>query len=143
VTFTYPEGATPLDDLSGLKVPWVVTLDDLNQVEAENIARAANKHLLRARGLPRTWFQRAKLLQIHREMFCDVWEWAGKFRTTQTAPGIAPYQIGSSLEQLCQDVRAWCLDPVCYLNSGLIAIFGAYLATIAPWQGGKPLPASR
>lgn len=35
--FSEPEGATPLDDISGLKVPWVNNRSDLNRVEAENI----------------------------------------------------------------------------------------------------------
>lgn len=46
MTFSYPEGATPLDDISGLKPSWVQTLEDLNQVEAENIFEAAGRHLL-------------------------------------------------------------------------------------------------
>jgi hypothetical protein len=31
--FTYPEGATPLDDISGLKPAWVKTQEDLNNIK--------------------------------------------------------------------------------------------------------------
>jgi fido (protein-threonine AMPylation protein) len=41
-------------------------------------------------------------------MFHDVWDWAGKFRTTQTCPGIKPYQIYGALTHLCNDVLYWC-----------------------------------
>lgn len=106
--FTYPEGATPLDDISDLKPTWVKTQEDLNNVEAENISSAASKYLLRPVGSPKQWFNILFLQKIHYEMFHDVWEWAGKFRTTQTCPGIKPYQIYGALTHLCDDVLYWC-----------------------------------
>ena len=72
--FIYPEGATPLDDISGLKVLWVKTQEDLNRVEAENISIAANKYLLKSIGLPSHWFNISTLKQIHKDMFHEVWE---------------------------------------------------------------------
>ena len=38
----FPEGATPIDDCSGLIPVWVHHLNDLNRVEAENILNAQN-----------------------------------------------------------------------------------------------------
>ncbi|MFZ0564831.1 MAG: mobile mystery protein B [Chlamydiales bacterium] len=106
--FSYPEGATPIDDISGLKLSWVTTLQDLNIVEAENISFALSKYLLRLIDLPQHWFKLSTLKKIHRDMLGDVWEWAGKFRTTQTSIGIEPYQIPCALEKLCADVQFWC-----------------------------------
>jgi Fic-DOC domain mobile mystery protein B len=106
--FFYPEDATPLDDISGLKPTWVKTQEDLNDVEAENISNATSKYLLKSVGLPQQWFNVSFLQKIHYDMFCDVWEWAGKFRTTQTCPGIKPYQIHGALANLCEDARYWC-----------------------------------
>lgn len=106
--FTYPEGATPLDDISGLKPTWVKTQEDLNNVEAENISSAASKYLLKSVGPAQQWFNIPFLQKIHYDMFHDVWEWAGKFRTTQTCPGIKPHQIYGALSQLCDDVLYWC-----------------------------------
>lgn len=106
--FTYPEGATPLDDISGLKPAWVKTQEDLNNIEAENISNAASKYLLRPVGPPQQWFNVLFLQKIHYDMFHDVWDWAGKFRTTQTCPGIKPYQIYGALAHLCDDVLYWC-----------------------------------
>ena len=54
--FHYAEGATSIDDISGLKIPWVKTIEDLNKVEAENISIAVSQYLLRTIGLPQNWF---------------------------------------------------------------------------------------
>lgn len=105
--FSYPEGATPIDDLSGLKPAWVKTQEDLNNVEAENIASATTKYLLKSVSHPKTWFNIPFLQNIHYEMFNDVWEWAGQFRKTQTCPGIKPHQIYLALTHLCDDVQYW------------------------------------
>lgn len=106
--FTYPEGATPLDDISGLKPAWVKTQEDLNNIEAENISNAVSKYLLRPVAPPQQWFNVLFLQKIHYDMFHDVWDWAGKFRTTQTCPGIKPYQIYGAFAHLCDDVLYWC-----------------------------------
>lgn len=106
--FSFPEGATPIDDITGLKIPWVQTLEDLSQVEAENIATATSKYLLGSVSQPQNWFNRRFLQKVHQEMFCDVWDWAGSFRHTQTIPGIEAYRISGALETLCLDVKYWC-----------------------------------
>jgi hypothetical protein len=54
--FTYPEGATPLDDISGLKPAWIKTQEDLNNIEAENISNATSKYLLKTVRPPQQWF---------------------------------------------------------------------------------------
>lgn len=108
--FSTPEGATPIDDISGLKLTWVKTQEDLNHVEVENIATAASKYLLKSVSAPQEWFNIPFLQKIHNEMFGDVWDWAGKFRTTQTCPGINPSQIQQALAQLCGDVMFWCIE---------------------------------
>lgn len=105
--FYYPEAATPIEDLSDLKLNWIQTQKELNQVESENILAAMRKYLLKAVGPPDKWFNVVTLNKIHHAMFCDVWTWAGKFRTTQTSIGIKPYQIVEALENLCQDVKYW------------------------------------
>ena len=108
--FSTPEGATPIDDISGLKLTWVKTQEDLNHVEVENISAAAGKYLLKSVSAPQEWFNTPFLQKIHRDMFSDVWEWAGKFRTTQTCPGINPHQIQHALAYLCDDVMFWCTE---------------------------------
>lgn len=107
---SYPEGATPIDDLSDLKPAWVKIQEDLNNVEAENIAAASSKYLLKSVSHPPKWFNIPFLQKIHYDMFHDVWQWAGQFRKTQTCPGIKPHQIYLALVDLCDDVHYWCQE---------------------------------
>ncbi len=108
--FEYPVGATPLDDISGLKLSWVQTHDDLNRAETESIFSAVDKYLLKGVGAAQTWFNIVTLKKIHYDMFADVWDWAGQFRSTQTIPGVRAYLIPSALETLCSDVQFWCSE---------------------------------
>lgn len=107
IKFEYPNGATRLDDISGLKLSWVKTQSQLNRVEAENISYAIGKYLLKPIKSPLKWFNIPILKKIHKDMFMDVWDWAGAFRTTQTVPGVKPYQILWALKDLCDDVLCW------------------------------------
>ena len=110
VKFSYAEGATPINDISDLKPNWVKTQDDLNLVEAESIFNATGKYLMKSIEAPQKWFNIPMLQKIHHEMFFKVWDWAGKFRTTQTIPGIEPYRIPEALRNLCDDVIFWCTE---------------------------------
>lgn len=66
-------GETPIDDISRLKVKFITTRSELNKVEAENIRKAVVKYLA-AKPTPRMApFDVAWVLQLHREMFGDVW----------------------------------------------------------------------
>ena len=82
--FLFPEHATPLDDVSYLKLPWVHNLKDLNRAEAENISQAQKKYLQKPVGDPSKWFHLSYLKKIHLSMFGNVWEWAGKWRISST-----------------------------------------------------------
>ncbi len=110
--FDYPEGATPIDDISGLIPDWVRTQEDLNLVEAENISQAVRKYLTGRISLPHKWFTVSFLKQIHYDMLGEVWDWAGNFRVTNTIPGVTSYRIRSDLESLCAEVLFWSSDAV-------------------------------
>ncbi|MCK5614544.1 mobile mystery protein B [Candidatus Pacearchaeota archaeon] len=112
VKFDYPRGATPIDDISGLIPEWVRTQQDLNLVEAENISQAARKYLSGNIGLPQKWFTVRFLQKVHLNMLGEVWDWAGRFRTTNTIPGVVPYRIRSDLEGLCAEVSYWSSNAV-------------------------------
>lgn len=135
--FSYAEGATPIDDLSGLIPNWVKTQDDLNQVEAENIFHATGKYLMKPVASPESWFNIPTLKKIHYEMFFDVWNWAGKFRTTHTIPGIEPYQITEALKNLCDDVQFWCTQNNDLIHIEQAAIIHHRLVFIHPYLNGN------
>ena len=87
-----PEDATPLndEDLAGLIPTTISTRADLNWAEALNIRSCLRKYRT-------TEFDLSELLDdlfirsLHRDMFSEVWEWAGKYRLLETS--IEPTQI--------------------------------------------------
>jgi fido (protein-threonine AMPylation protein) len=44
---------------------------------------------------------------LHKQMFGDVWRWAGTFRTTERNIGVQAYRIGMELAGLLGDSRYW------------------------------------
>ena len=105
--FNVPEGATPINDSSFLKLAWVQNQGDLNRAEAENIASAQKKYLKKASLKSINWFNPESLQNVHKEMFGTVWDWAGKFRKEVTSIGVKPYMIHSRLIDLCDEVNYW------------------------------------
>lgn len=73
-----PQGATPLNDTSGLLNDSVFTRADLDEVETENIYRA-EEWLMNAR--IKDVFTVEFYRTLHRRMFEHVWDWAGTLRT--------------------------------------------------------------
>jgi len=101
------DGETPLDDASGLKVDGITTRSQLDEVEAENILDAFLKYSLNFEQIKDVSFNTQFLQQLHKEMFGDVWSWAGEFRTTQTSIGIEAVNIRQALYQLMDDLKFW------------------------------------
>jgi len=101
------EGETPLDDISGLKIDGIFTRTELDVVEADNILDAFLKYTLNPEEIKKITFDTKFLQQLHRDMFGNVWSWAGEFRTTQTSIGIEAINIRQSLYQLMDDLKFW------------------------------------
>lgn len=135
--FEFPEGATPIDDCSGLIPVWVHHLNDLNRVEAENIMNAQRKYLRGAVGNPQNWFQVKELKAIHKAMFGDVWEWAGLYRKSITSIGINPSLIPTQLAELCLEVFSWSQYPVELTFVEMAARVHHRLVFIHPFENGN------
>lgn len=105
--FKTPEGATPIDDASGLKLKHVTTYADLCSAEAEGILAAHARHLTRRKNPKRSWLTEEFVRRLHRDMFAAVWDWAGTYRVAQTNVGVAPSAIREEIVKLCQDVAYW------------------------------------
>lgn len=101
------EGQTPIDDISGLRDKSVQTTAQLNAAEAENIRKAVVKYL--AARPTRRWarFDAPWMFKLHREMFGDVWTWAGEPRRRELNIGSPPHQVEVDLHNLADDLRAW------------------------------------
>ena len=99
------DGATELAaaDREALIPTWIVTRDDLNRAERDNIAAGLR------------WARRSRfdvldaddLLGLHKRMFGDVWRWAGEPRTVETNIGRADWwALREHLHQLLGSIRA-------------------------------------
>lgn len=110
--FEFPEGATPLHDASGLLIPWVSTMSDLNRVESENILQAQERYLRVTPSTGWEWFHYGEFQKIHKAMFGQVWDWAGRQRKEVTSIGVKTWLIGAKIAQLCEEVLSWVYSPV-------------------------------
>lgn len=135
-----PEGATPLtdDDLQGLIPAWVTTKADLNRAEADNIFRARAR-IQRSRRHPYWYLEPGGLESLHKQMFGEVWRWAGTTRLRETDVGIDPYQISVQLHNLREDVRAQIGDGqnTAYPITDLAVRFHHRLVAIHPFPNGN------
>src|SRR5262249_8291031 len=95
--FLVPEGATPILDVGDLKPVGISTYAQLCDAEAENILNATRKYLLGRRNLSKDFLNEKTLCKIHKEMFKEVWRWAGKYRTSVTNIGVNPYMISHEI----------------------------------------------
>ncbi len=99
-------GETPIDP-SFLKIPGITTRAELSVFEMENIRKAqvkyfAGKPTRRMAKFDFNWF-----LRLHREMYCDVWTWAGVIRDVDLVFGSSPCSIVEDLGNLVEDLRVW------------------------------------
>jgi Fic-DOC domain mobile mystery protein B len=101
-----PDHSTPFD-ASGLKLKHLRTKRELNVAEARNISRAITKYLASAPSKRKAPFTLDWSYILHREMFCDVWRWAGRPRNSETNVGGPSYQIAPSLKDLFDDLATW------------------------------------
>ncbi|MEY2634985.1 MAG: hypothetical protein RIS75_925 [Actinomycetota bacterium] len=140
--FETPEGATPLDAkaISGLKLKGITTRDQLNSAEQLNILKAINwcltsRKIKTANGLLEVTSQKL----LHKQMYGDVWNWAGQFRKVDTNIGCPWPDVPTQLVLLLGDVQEqirqiesspWTLDE-------LAIRFHHRLVSIHPFTNGN------
>jgi len=104
----YIEGQTPLDEdeKEGLLIPTIATREELDEFEQQNIEKAIlwslNRNLK-----PETIFKEDFIKRLHKEMYGDVWKWAGLFRKTNKNLGVDKWQISVALKALLDDAKYW------------------------------------
>jgi Fic-DOC domain mobile mystery protein B len=104
-TFATAPGATPLakDEAAGLIPTYISTQGELNAVEQENILKAELwlSHSRKPEGILSEKFMR----QLHREMFGNVWRWAGKYRTSEKSIGVPWSQVPTAVKTMLDNAR--------------------------------------
>ena len=103
----HPDGATPLDpdEIEGLRFKHVETHGELNQLEQQNI-QIGLKWLERQKSIPEI-LSESFIRRLHKELFGNVWSWAGRFRLIEKNLGVDPTVIGVELRYLLDDTNYW------------------------------------
>lgn len=107
--FQEPKDATDLtpDQRRGLLQTWITHRADLNKAEEQNILSGAI-WARRRRGLnPIDLLNEDFAKALHKQMFGDVWSWAGKYRDSESNIGIQPHLIATAVPALFDDARYW------------------------------------
>lgn len=135
--YHYIAGQTALDEEEKRDlIPSVVTREDLDAFEQENILEA-RKWVMRASVLSRLdVFSEKFLLNLHKRMYGRVWKWAGTFRKTNKNIGVAYYLIPAELYRTLDDARYW-LEHQTYPISDLAVIFHHRLVRIHLFPNGN------
>jgi Fic-DOC domain mobile mystery protein B len=127
-------GETPIEDISGLKIKGISTREELNLYEARNVLKAVEKYLLGGRLTDKTApFDFTWALRLHREMFGDVWKWAGEIRKNVTNIGVQPSQIEPKLYDLLLRLPYWKDMPL--ITQAVMLHHGAVF--IHPFENGN------
>ena len=79
----------------------------LNVVERQNILRATVKYLAAKPRKKTAPFTSAWCERLHREMFGDVWKWAGKIRDRDLNLGCPFAVVRENLANLLADLHSW------------------------------------
>jgi Fic-DOC domain mobile mystery protein B len=107
--FQEPPNATELSPIErdGLLQTWITTRAELNRAEEQNILGGARwarrRRAVEAIDLLSDDFAKS----LHKQMFGDVWGWAGTYRHRESNLGIAPFQISIEVRTLFDDARYW------------------------------------
>jgi len=137
MTFEYPEGATPLDsdEIEGLLLTHITTRGELDRWEQDNIVRSLS---WLARTKPNDIFTEKFIRDLHKQMFGDVWRWAGQFRKTNKSIGIDWFQVPVGLRNLLDDVKLWLdLDKDSDSHVDIAVRFHHRLVQIHPFPNGN------
>jgi Fic-DOC domain mobile mystery protein B len=107
--FQEPDDATPLDpgQRDALLQTWITDRSDLNEAEQENIVKGA-VWARRQRGVKALDLLNDEYAKtLHKQMFGEVWKWAGAYRHHEIDLGIAPHRIAADMPNMFDDARYW------------------------------------
>ncbi len=133
--FDYPAGATPLDsdEAEGLLLPHITNRGELDRWEQDNIVEAETWAFRRK---PTNLLSEEFACRLHKRMFGHVWQWAGKFRTSDKNIGVAYWSIAPSLKNMLEDMKIWVEQSV-YLPDEIAALFHHRLVAIHLFANGN------
>ncbi len=135
--YHYIAGQTPLDEEEKRDlIPSLVTREDLDAFEQENILEARKWVMQKATLAKLDVFSEKFLLNLHKRMYGHVWKWAGTFRKSNKNIGVDRIYITTELHQLLGDAQYW-LEHKTYPISDLAVIFHHRLVKIHLFPNGN------
>ena len=128
-------GATPLDpnETAGLKLKHITTKNELDHLEQSNIQEGI-KWLNKTK--EKEFLTERFLKLLHKNLFGEIWSWAGKYRETGKNIGVDAYLIGSELRQLFDDTKYW-IENQTYDPIEIAVRFHHRLVKIHPFPNGN------
>ena len=104
----YILGQTPLDEeeKNGLLIPSISTRKELDEFEQKNIEQAI-QWLMSKRFKVDTILSEEFIKLLRKQMFGEVWAWAGEFRKSNKNLGIDRWKISTELKNLLDDTLYW------------------------------------
>jgi len=135
--FEDPDDATPLapEERDALLQTWITDRDDLNEAEQENIVKGA-AWAARQRGKSIDLLNEDFAKSLHRQMFGEVWQWAGSYRQTERNIGIEAHRIPAETPSMFDDVRYW-IEHETYPPDEIAVRLHHRLTAIHPWPNGN------
>lgn len=132
--FYQPNDATPLtpDETDGLIPTHVMTRDELNALEQENILAAEQWVWQRRRDVLSESF----LKRLHKRMYKNVWRWAGDYRQTDKNIGVKVWFIQSELHNAIEDAK-YQIEQKTFSSDEIAVRFHHRLVAIHPFSNGN------
>ena len=133
--YNYPPGATPIDvdEAADLLLPHITNQAELDRWEQDNIAEAETWGFRR---MPKELLSVDFVCRLHKRMFGNVWQWAGKFRMSGKNIGVESWSIGASLKNLLEDATVW-IQNNAFPPDEIAARFHHRLVSIHPFANGN------
>jgi len=131
------DGQTPLDEeeKEGLLIPTISTRGELNEFEQANIQQAIEWTMM-TRFTAEEFLTEGFLFLVHRKMFGEVWEWAGKKRKTNKNIGVDKHFISVEVRKLIDDCRYWIANQT-YSHDEIAIRFGHRIVKIHLFPNGN------
>jgi Fic-DOC domain mobile mystery protein B len=104
----YTKGQTPIDEeeKAGLKIKSISTMGELDEFEQQNIEEAI-QWTLKISPDAETVLSEAFINRVHKQMFGNVWDWAGTYRLSNKNMGVDYYHIRQELRTVLDDCKYW------------------------------------
>lgn len=108
IDLEYISGQTPLDEdeKEGLLIESISSRGELDEFEQLNIEKAI-EWSIRSKFVKKIILTEGFVKSLHKQMFSEVWSWAGQFRKSNKNIGVDGTIIGIELKKLLDDAEFW------------------------------------